>query len=395
VASANLYPSVTGSSSVTGSKSSPATASSSTLSASLDASWEPDVFGANRSALKGAKADVMASEGDLEGAQVSLVAEIATEYVSYRSYQARLEIARNNETSEAETLQLTEWRNQAGLVSATDVEQARSNLEQTRAGIPSLETSAAESEHRIAILLGLTPGALKKGLAATVAIPSVPDSIAVGIPAETLRQRPDVRAAEQKIIAETARLRQKEAARYPSFSLSGSLGIERLLGGSSFGTIAAGTVTTLSAGSITSASLAGSISQTLFDRGRIRQQIEIQSAVQEQAVISYDSTVLTALEDVENALVSFQNNRVRLAALNKASNAAHNAASLAQNRYAAGLVDFQTLLDAERTALLIDDSVAQAQANRVTALIQLYKALGGGWGPGAETGVSTAQGSRS
>jgi multidrug efflux system outer membrane protein len=245
VTSANLYPSVTGSSSVTGSKSSPASASSSTFSGSLDASWEADIFGANRSALKGAKADLSASEGDLGTAQVSLVAEIATDYVSLRSYQVRLEIARTNEASEAETLQLTEWREQAGLVSATDVEQARSNLEQTRASIPTLETSVAESEHRIAILLGLTPGALKNELAGSTAIPSVPDSIAIGIPAETLRQRPDVRSAEQKIIAETARLRQKEAARYPSFSLSGSLGIERLLGGSSIGAIAGSTVTTL------------------------------------------------------------------------------------------------------------------------------------------------------
>jgi len=123
----------------------------------------------------------------------------------------------------------------------------------------------------------------------------------------------------------------------------------------------------------------GSITQTFFDRGRIRQQIEIQNAVQEQAVISYESTVLTALKDVENALVSFQNSRQRLQALNQASEAARNAARLAQNRYSAGLIDFQTVLDTERTALTIEDSVAQTQADRTTSLIQLYKALGGGW----------------
>jgi outer membrane protein TolC len=201
----------------------------------------------------------------------------------------------------------------------------------------------------------------------------------VGIPAETLRQRPDVRAAEQKIVAETARLWQKDAARYPTFSLSGSFILEQLLGGTALGVVTGSTFTSLTANTTATGSGLGSITQTFFDRGRIRQQIEIQNAVQEQAVISYESTVLTALKDVENALVSFQNSRQRLQALNQASEAARNAAQLAHNRYSAGLIDFQTVLDTERTALTIEDSVAQTQADRTTALIQLYKALGGGW----------------
>jgi multidrug efflux system outer membrane protein len=305
-----------------------------------------------------------------------------------------LEIARQNEASQAETLQLTEWRAQAGLVSSIDVEQARSNLEQTRATVPTLETSAAQSKHELSVLLGLSPGALNRQLAATTRIPSAPDTLVVGIPAATLRQRPDVRAAEQKIVAETARLWQKDAARYPTFSLSGSFILEQLLGGTAVGVVTGSTFTSLTASTTTSESGLGSIAQTLFDRGRIRQQIEIQNAVQEQAVISYESTVLTALKDVENALVSFQNSRQRLQALNQASEAARNAAQLAHNRYSAGLIDFQTVLDTERTALTIEDSVAQTQADRTNALIQLYKALGGGWQADATIVTPAKQGNQ-
>lgn len=377
-AAANRFPTVTGTVSGSGSNSSGSSADN-TFSAELDASWDPDVFGAKRQALRAADADLATSAADLQSTQVALIAEVATDYVDLRSYQTRLEIARRNEASQAETLQLTEWRAQAGLVSSIDVEQARSNLEQTRATIPTLETSAAQSKHELSVLLGLSPGALNTQLAATAPIPSAPDTLMVGIPAETLRQRPDVRAAEQKIIAETARLWQKDAARYPTFSLSGSFILEQLLGGTAVGVVTGGTYTSLTASTTTTESGLGSITQTFFDRGRIRQQIEIQNAVQEQAVISYESTVLTALKDVENALVSFQNSRQRLQALNQASEAARNAAQLANNRYSAGLIDFQTVLDTERTALTIEDSVAQTQADRTTALIQLYKALGGGW----------------
>jgi len=380
LAAANRFPTVTGTVSGSGSKSNSAGSSAgNTFSAELDASWDPDVFGAKRQALRAADADLATSAADLQSTQVALIAEVATDYVDLRSDQTRLEIARRNEASQAETLQLTEWRAQAGLVSSIDVEQARSNLEQTRATIPTLETGAAQSKHELSVLLGLSPGALNPQLATTAPIPSAPDTLMVGIPAETLRQRPDVRAAEQKIVAETARLWQKDAARYPTFSLSGSFILEQLLGGTALGVVTGSTFTSLTASTSTTESGLGSITQTFFDRGRIRQQIEIQNAVQEQAVISYESTVLTALKDVENALVSFQNSRQRLQALNQASEAARNAAQLANNRYSAGLIDFQTVLDTERTALTIEDSVAQTQADRTTALIQLYKALGGGW----------------
>jgi outer membrane protein, multidrug efflux system len=363
-AAANRFLTITGTASGSGSASnSPGGSGGNVFSAELDTSWDPDVFGAKRQALRAADADLATSAADLQNARVSLIAEVATDYVDLRSYQTRLEIARRNEASQAETLQLTEWRAQAGLVSSIDVEQARSNLAQTRATIPTLETSAAQSKHELSVLLGLSPGALNTQLAATAPIPS-------------------------------ARLWQKNAARYPTFSLSGSFILEQLLGGTAAGVVTGSTLTSLTANTTTTGSGLGSITQTLFDRGRIRQQIEIQNAVQEQAVISYESTVLTALKDVENALVSFQNSRERLEALNQASEAARNAEQLAHNRYSAGLIDFQTVLDTERTALTIEDSVAQTQADRTTALIQLYKALGGGWQADSTIVTSGKQGNQ-
>jgi multidrug efflux system outer membrane protein len=397
LASANRFPTVTASLSGTSNASnSPGGSTGNVLSEGLDASWEPDVFGSYGDALRAARADVGNSEATLQNALVSLVAEVALDYVDLRSYQMRLEISRQNAASEAETLQITEWRAQAGLVSSIDVEQARYTLEQTRAGIPSLEIDVAQSEHALSTLLGVSPGSLSHQLAAPAPIPSVPDTVAVGIPADTLRQRPDVRAAEQKIVAETARLGQNNAARYPSFSLSGSFLVEQLLGTASGGAVSGGTTIALMSGTTLLGIGSGTVTQTLFDRGRIRQQIEIQSAVQEQAVISYESTVLTALQDVEDSLVSFEKSRERLAALNTAADAARDAAALARTRYTAGLVDFQTVLDTERTVLSIEDSAAQTQADRTTALIKLYKALGGGWSSAAGTNsISAKQGQQS
>ncbi len=392
LAAANRFPTVTASLSGTGNASnSPGGSTGNVLSEGLDASWEPDVFGSYGDALRAARADVGNSEATLQNTLVSLVAEVALDYVDLRSYQMRLEISRQNAASEAETLQITEWRAQAGLVSSIDVEQARYTLEQTRAGIPSLEIDVAQSEHALSALLGVSPGTLSHQLAAPAPIPSVPDTVAIGIPADTLRQRPDVRAAEQKIVAETARLGQKNAARYPSFSLSGSFLVEQLLGTASGGAVSGGTTIALMSGTTLLGSGSGTVTQTLFDRGRIRQQIEIQSAVQEQAVISYESTVLTALQDVEDSLISFEKSRERLAALNTAADAARNAAVLARTRYTAGLVDFQTVLDTERTVLSIEDSAAQTQADRTTALIKLYKALGGGWSSAAGTNPASAK----
>jgi NodT family efflux transporter outer membrane factor (OMF) lipoprotein len=370
VAASARFPTVTAAGNASSRKSSEETGSGDTrelYSAGLDATWELDVFGGVRRSIEAAEADLASSESSLQDTQVSLAAEVATNYVEVRSLQIRLGIARDNLASQSETLQLTEWRAQAGLVSSQDVEQARSNREQTRAQIPSLETSLAEAEHRLDILLGKTPGTLHPRLAATGSLPAVPKQIAVGIPADTLRQRPDVRAAERRLAAETARVGVAEAARYPAFKLSGSIGLEAL------------TLSALDNSGANTSTLLGGITAPIFDAGRLRSQVEIQDAVREQAQVAYEQAVLSGLQDVENALVALARNRERSEALGIATASANNAAELARQRYSAGLIDFQSVLDTERSVRVIEDSFATSRADGVLALIRLYKALGGGW----------------
>jgi NodT family efflux transporter outer membrane factor (OMF) lipoprotein len=371
LAGAQRAPSLDAGATASATRSSDTDTTSKLYSAGFDASWEIDVFGGKRRALEAADADLQSSAASLDATRVSLAAEVARNYVEVRAFQVRLAIARSNLESQSETLQLTDWRAQAGLVGSLDVEQARANREQTRAQIPSLATSLAGAQHRLAILLGLSPGALQQRLAAAGPIPRAPERIAVGIPADVLRQRPDVRAAERSFAAETARIGQAQAARYPSFSLTGSIGLE------------AASLDALTGGATTTRALAAGVTGPIFDGGRLRQQVEIQRAVQERAQVGYESAVLTALEEVENALAGFGNSRARRAALAEALTAARNAALLARHRYTAGLVNFQTVLDTERTVLTIEDSLATTEADGMSALIQLYKALGGGWAPGS------------
>lgn len=336
-------------------------------SAGFDASWEPDLFGGRRRALEAASADVEAATASLHDVHVTLAAEVARTYVELRSAQARIAIARANLASQSETLDLARWRMEAGLASSVDFEQARTNAEQTRASIPTLETSRAQTEHRLAILLGVAPTALSDELTAGAPIPSIAKPLTTGIPADVLRQRPDVVAAERTLAAESARVGEATAAKYPSLSLSGSLGPEAL------------TIGALTSGSSIAAGVAGSLAQTIFDAGRIASRIEARDAIQEQALAEYRATVLTALEDVENALVALVMTRERSAALARGVGSARSAALLARHQYEAGLIDFQTVLDTERTVLTVEDDLTTAQANGTIAVIQLYKALGGGW----------------
>jgi len=348
-------------------------------SAGFDASWEPDLFGGRRRAVEGARADVAAAAASLRDVHVTLAAEVARNYVELRSTQARITIARANLASQSETLDLTRWRVEAGLANSVDFEQANTNVEQTRAAIPVLETSRAEAEHRLAVLLGLSPAALSDELSTSEPIPQVPAPLTTGIPADVLRQRPDVVAAERTLAAETARVGEATAARYPSLSLSGSLGPEALAIGA------------LTNGSSIAAGIAGSLAQTVFDAGRITAQIDTRDAIEAQALAAYRKAVLTALEDVENALVTLVKTRERSAALARGVGSARNAAVLARQRYAAGLIDFQTVLDTERTVLTIEESLTSAQADDTLAAIQLYKALGGGWTPPPIATNDTAQ----
>jgi NodT family efflux transporter outer membrane factor (OMF) lipoprotein len=373
LAGANTWPTLSADASASRIRGSAAAASTgstySLYKAGFDASWEPDVFGGTRRAIEASQADLETVQANLHATQVTLVAEVALNYIELRSYQERLALAQSNLANQTETWQLTQWRVQAGLAGSLDEEQARSTMEQTRAQLPQLRTSVAQSEHQLAVLLGKPPTALHEQLSATGPLPTVPDAIAVGIPAQTLSQRPDVRAAERKLAAETARIGVATAAQYPQFSLTGTLGLQAMK------------LDALHAPDAVARSLVGGLTAPIFDAGRIRQQIEIQNAVQEQALISYEASVQTALREVEDAMVALVNQRERQQALAQAADAAHNAALLARQQYSSGLIDFQTVLSTERTQLSLDDSLASARADSVSAVIQLYKALGGGWSP--------------
>ena len=340
-------------------------------SAGFDASWEPSIFGGLRDGVQAAEFDLAASTANLAHAQVSLAAEVALNYISLRNLQQRLHIARSNLKTQEDTWQLVSWRHQAGLASALEVEQATANLANTRAGIPGLEASIAAAMHRLAVLSGRTPDSLQQTLSIVRELPSTNTIIGIPIPAETLAQRPDVLAARLALAAELARLDQRRAEAWPSLRLSGSLGWR------------AASTSALGSGANVAASLAASLATTLFDGGRIRARIAAQDASAEQALISYEKTLLTALEEVENALSEQAAARTRLQARQQAATAAARAAELAQQMYRSGMVDFQRTLDSERSRLSAEDSAATAQADELNALIRLYKALGGGWQPSA------------
>ncbi|MBA4264016.1 MAG: RND transporter [Comamonadaceae bacterium] len=341
--------------------------------AGFDASWEPDVFGGNRSAVNASEADTRAAETSMADVQVSLAAEVAVTYIELRSLQTRLAIARNNLAAQTETLQITRWRVQAGLASSLDLEQAVAASEQTAAQLPSLQTGVAQALSGLAVLTGQAPGmldaTLQTGLATPAAIPQAPTDLALAFPADTLRQRPDVRTAENRVGAALARVSQADAARYPSFRLGGSLGLSAL------------TLGTLSNGASVVSSLLASVSVPLFDGGAAVARVRAQEAALEQARASYQGTVLAALKDVEDALVSLQGNQERLVRLQAASSAAANAELLARQRYESGLIDFRAVLDTQRTLLSTQDSVAATRASVSADLVRLYKSLGGGWTP--------------
>jgi outer membrane protein, multidrug efflux system len=336
--------------------------------AGFDASWEPDLFGANRSGLNAAQADALSSAASLGDVQVSIAAEVATGYLTWRGTGVRLNVARENLTLQEETLQIAQWRTQAGLGTSLEVEQARAAAEQTRAQIPLLEATLAQTANSIAVLTARAPGQLPE-LAQAGAAPIAPEGIALTIPAETLRQRPDVRRAEHDVRAAASRATQAEAQRYPSFALSGNIGLSAL------------TLGALGASGSGVASLLAGVSMPIFNGGALKAQVDARDAALAATGSVYQGTVLGALKDVEDALVALKSAQERRSTLQRAAEAADNASLIARQRYGSGLIDFQTVLDTQRTQLSTQDSLASARTDVATAQVRLVKALGGGWSP--------------
>jgi NodT family efflux transporter outer membrane factor (OMF) lipoprotein len=370
MAKADLFPTLDAIGSATWSRTSKDTGTGKSydlFAATFDAGWELDIFGGIRRSVEAAMGDLEASEEDLRNVLVSLLAEVALNYVEVRSFQTRLIAAEANLESQSETYQLTKWRHEAGLTDELAVQQARYNLENTRSQIPTLRTGLEEAMNRIAVLLGEQPGKLHSELEKREPIPVTPLNVAVGVPADVLRRRPDIRKAERQLAGQTARIGVATAELYPKFTLSGSIGLETL----SLSNPSSAGSWTLSGGP--------KITWAIFKAGAIRQNIEVQSALQEQYLIAYESTVLSALEEVENALVAYAEEQQKRQSLSKATQSAQKAVELAQHKYNAGLTDFSNVLDAERSLLSFQDQLAQSEGNVTSNLVRLYKALGGGW----------------
>lgn len=334
-----------------------------------DASWEIDVFGGNRSALAASEASATAAAANLGNVQISIGAEVALSYITLRNAQARLEIAEANLMSQTETAQITQWRLQAGLVSSLEDAQARAAVAQTQAQLPVLQIAIDQTQRALAVLTGQPPAALLQVLTGKRPIPIAAPDLALSLPTETLRQRPDVRAAEYSVTAASARVAQADAARMPSFKLNGSLGLNAL------------TLGRLTHGAALVNALLGGVSVPIFNGGVLSAQVRAQEAALQQAQATHRGTILTALKDVENALIALRGDRERLTRLTLASEAANDAALYARQRYSSGIVDFQTVLETQRTQLNTQDSVASVTADIAADHVRLYKALGGGWQP--------------
>ncbi len=335
--------------------------------AGFDAAWELDLFGRVRRENEAAHAELQGAEASLHDAQVSVVAEVARTYFELRGEQNELAVARRNVENQQETLRVTDARLEAGRGTELDTSRAQAQLSTTLSSIAPLEAAVARSMHRLGVLTGRNPNALVDSLSPARELPALPQIAAVGDPATLLRRRPDIRVAERQLAASTAQIGVAVGDLFPKVTFTGSFGY-----------------TSNDAGKLgqtgTRSYLIGpGISWAAFDLGRVRAQVAGAHARTDVALASYEKTVLRALEETENSLVTHARARDRLKNADDAARASATAARIARTRYEGGIVDFLEVLDAERTQLTAEDQLAQSRTDAATSLIAVYKALGGGW----------------
>ena len=382
---ANLFPSVTGSFSSTGTHTGSAVGGltsgssfgasslggiapwSSANSAKIQASWEPDFFGGLHKNVASYEASTQAQQENLRNVMLTLTADVAQDYIDVRSYQEQLKVTKQNLVEYRQTYDMTVVKRDSGLATDLDAQQALETVESTEATIPSLDSSLQQTYNAISVLLAEKPGSIDAELAEVKPIPVIPPEVAVGIPADLMRRRPDIRQAERTFAAQWNQVGVAKANLYPTFTLSGT-----------FLFSATNLLNVFDAKNLES-SIAGSVQQTLINRRALKAQVRVQSAVLDQDEVAYESAVLGAIQDVENALKSFSAEQERRKSLAGAADAAENAAEMSRLLYAGGLKDFLTVLDSERTVLSAQNSLVQSDANVATDLVQLYKVMGGGW----------------
>ncbi len=336
--------------------------------ARFDASWELDLFGGKRRAFEAAQAELEAGRAELEDVLTTLMAEVALNYIEVRTYQRRLAITRANIETQEKTYQLNRSRYQSGLIDELAVQQSLRNLERTRSHVAGIFAELTAAENRLAVLLGREPGALAPVLEPAGTIPEVPVEVAVGIPAEAMRRRPDIRRAERELAARTAEIGVATAELYPELHLFGTIGLEALDASGDF---------------LDPQSrfwqFGPGMSWNIFQGRALRLNIELKTEKQKQALIAYKSSVLHARQEIENALTAYAREQEREASLQKSVGAAKRTEMLARDRYKAGLVDFYNVLDAQRSLLELEDELVRCRGRVASNLAALYKSLGGGW----------------
>jgi outer membrane protein, multidrug efflux system len=334
----------------------------------FDATWEIDLFGHVRRSVEAARADLGVQQANLRDAEVSVAAEVARNYFELRGTQRRLAVARQNLVSAAQTLQLTQLRDEAGRGTELDVQRSRARLKATEATIWPLEAFERQADYRLAVLLGERPGALDQQLA-PIAVPTYTKTLPIGDPAQLLRRRPDVRAAERELAAATARVGVATADLFPRVSVTGFVGFVSGDLGRLFSTAGGNDARAWS--------VAPTISWAALDFGSVKARLRASEAQSDAAAANYEKVVLSALEDTENSFVAYSKRQAQLQSLAEQAASSRRAAELAETQYREGVADFLVLLDAQRTQLDAEDSVAQAETAVNVAVVGIYKALGG------------------
>ncbi|WP_315752405.1 MULTISPECIES: efflux transporter outer membrane subunit [unclassified Bradyrhizobium] len=370
-----LFPSVSGTGTATETRSAGSSASGiaiapttySQYQAGFDSSWELDLFGANRRAVEAATYGVDAAEDDLRATLLTLVGDVASNYIDARAYQARAALARRTAASQRETAALTERKQNAGTASAVDTAKASALAASTEATIPTYESSYQQAVHRLGVLLGRDPTALNLRLSRATPIPSPRLPLPKGIPADVLVMRPDVRKAERQLAQFTAKIGQATAALYPDVSLTGTVSTTALKLGD------------LGKSSTIGWSIGPSVSVPIFNGGKLQAAVEVAEAQRDEYHVAWRSAVLSALEDVENAIVSLGQERIRIRSLSESARRYGEAARLSRSLYQTGSSTFLDVLDAERSQFTAEDSLLASRATLAKNYVALAKALGGGW----------------
>ena len=343
----------------------------------FDALWEMDFWGKFRRDVEASHADLTASVADYDDALVSLIGEVARTYTLIRTFEVLIELAGENVQLQEEGLRIAESRLRNGVTTELDVTQARTLLESTRAAIPQLEARLRQAQNALGTLLGRPTGSVQAYLKERRSIPVAPVTVAVGMPAELLRRRPDIRSAELAAAAQCARIGIAKADLYPSFSLLGEIGVQT----SSQGGVRSGhaDLSNLWDSQSIFYTFGPRVKWPLFHYGRLKNQVRIQDARFQQLLVNYQNTVLKAGQEVEDSLTGFLKAGETEVFGQKAVNAARRSVEIALTQYKEGAADYQRVLDTQRALLQEQNNLAQARSAIATNLIALYKALGGGW----------------